>query len=608
MSHLPFTLFAYFFNSISITVDKFLLTKHVPNPVVYIFYISIFSLVALLFLPFTSLPSLNIFLLASSSTLLWTTGAYFMYAALQKGQSSRVIPVIGTLVPVTLLTIAFFQNSLSLNEIWAGVILVLGLIFITLNAWGGKIFLKELLFEVLSALFFASSYLVLREAYLQENFLTVLVYSRLILLPIGLFILLIPNFRKTIFLKKDGPKINFFSKIGLLFLIGQILGGSQELLLTFSISLANPAIVNSLQGTQYVFLLIFNIALSKKYPHIFQEDLSPKALTTKILGIILIGLGLVMLAYSQIPTNQKITLGLTYSPRYAEELKLDPKKTYSQMLEDLKIDTLRFPVYWDDVEATKGHYDFSETDFYLDEAQKRNLKVVLVVGLKQPRWPECFVPNWARRLTPPERADRVLKLVQKEVEHFKNYPNIVAWQVENEPFLWFGQCDSPKERERILPEEIEIVKSVDPRPILVTDSGELTTWRKALPQAEWFGTTLYRSVWNPIFGSVEYPIPPFFYSFKGFIVKTLTQSPVQKFVIAELQAEPWATARSHITEVPLEEQIKLFPPQKLKKNVSYAKDTKFSEIYLWGVEWWYWMGKNGHPEYIQAAQEIFNKN
>lgn len=297
MAHLPFTLLAYFFNSLAVLTNKFLLQKSIPDPLVYIFYISLVSFLAVLAIPLTKIPTIEVFNLASLSTILWTLGAYFMFRALKIGSVSRVIPIIGTLIPLILLILASQTQAISSKQTLAVWFLTTGMVFLTLPDWKGKISKREILFEILSASFFAISYIILREAYLRADFFSVLVWSRVILLPIGIFMLIVPFLRNKIF-TSSGPKINFFSKTGLLFLGGQTSGAISELLLLFSISLANPALVNSLQGTQYIFLLIFAVMLSKKYPSMFQEKFSFPVLFSKILGIGLIGIGLYLLAFS----------------------------------------------------------------------------------------------------------------------------------------------------------------------------------------------------------------------------------------------------------------------------------------------------------------------
>ena len=305
MTHLPFTLLAYFFNSLSVVANKFLLNKAIPDPLIYIFYISLLSLLSLLALPFTLYPSPFVLILASISTLLWTLGAYLMFKALKLGQVSRVIPIIGTLIPLILLICASRNSAININQIWAILfliilgfqritsnefwtilILIFGMIVLTAPDLKGRITKAEVINELLSALSFALSYMLLREAYLRMNFLSVIVWSRLILIPLVLIL--------GSFLSLQGTKIatlplvarNDGSKTGIIFLGGQIAGVLSEFLLLFSISLANPALVNSLQGTQYVFLFFLS---REKHP--------PLVLISKLIGIGLIAYGLYLLAF-----------------------------------------------------------------------------------------------------------------------------------------------------------------------------------------------------------------------------------------------------------------------------------------------------------------------
>lgn len=589
MSHLPFTLLAYFLNSISVTTNKILLNKAIPDPFVYIFYVSIFSLILIPALPFTHTPKTDVFALASISTLFWTSGAYFMFKALKIGVVSRVIPVIGTLIPLILFIDASRTSSISINQTWAVSFLVLGLIFITFLDWIGKFNKKEIAFEVTSSIFFALSYILLHQAYAGTDFFSVLVYSRVILIPLVLFVILTPLRKKVLVSQNQAD----FKKSGIIFLLGQVAGGSSELLLLFSISLANPALVNSLQGTQYVFLLIFGIFLKEKY--------TKGALIFKLIGICFIGLGLYVLAFSQTPKTPG--LGITFSPKYAMQLNLNPQTTFIKLLDELKIKSVRLPVYWDEVEIFPQKFNFSRMDFYIEEAQKKGAKVILVLGYKQPRWPECFAPDWVDKLMDLEKEEKILGLIKAEIEHFRKFENISAWQIENEPYFPYGQCRP--EISRILAEEIKIVRSLDSRPVIVTDTGELGFWIPSIQAGDVFGTTLYREAWGPLFGRQTYPLPPIFYRLKWHLTETLAGKSGGMAVISELQAEPWIPSKTPTIDYPVEEQSKLMPVSKIKENIEYAKETGFDTIYLWGVEWWYFMDKSGHPEYLEFAKTLF---
>lgn len=301
MSHLPFTLAAYLLNAVAVTIDKFLLSKHIPNPLGYIFYTSIASMLALLLLPWTSLPSTPALVLASSSTLLWTTAAYLMFHALKLGVASVVIPLIGTLIPLILLIHGVADQSLTTSQVQAVVILILGMIVLSFSDLTNRPTAKQLGLIVASAALFAVSYLVLKQAYLLANFLSVLVYSRLILLPGVLLILLIPLTRAIVLVRDSAqPRFNFLSKAGLLYAFGMLSGGLSEILITFSISLSTPALVNSLQGVQYAFLFILSLILSRYFPKVYLEQYSQLNLLVKSLGVALIGVGLYSLAFHQL--------------------------------------------------------------------------------------------------------------------------------------------------------------------------------------------------------------------------------------------------------------------------------------------------------------------
>lgn len=294
MIFLPFTILAYLLNSIAVTVDKFLLFKAIPDPIIYIFYFSAISLPAVFAIPFVSLPPSSVLILSSASTIFWTLGAYLMFKALKSGQVQRVIPVIGTFTPLILLVLAAQTQSITLSQGLAISLLVTGLVFLTWSDWKGKFGGIEIGLEAGSALFFALSYHLLHLAFEKQDFLTVFIWSKPILLPLGVILLIIPTLRRKIlpFLR---PKKGVVNQSSLLFTFGQISAGVSELLLTFSISLSNPAIVNSLQGIKYIFLLFFGLILGRRFPAIFKNNLSRKFFLTQIVGITLIGIGLYLL-------------------------------------------------------------------------------------------------------------------------------------------------------------------------------------------------------------------------------------------------------------------------------------------------------------------------
>ena len=73
--------------------------------------------------------------------------------------------------------------------------------------------------------------------------------------------------------------------------------------------------------------------------------------------------------------GEPITLGATFIPNYAESFGLDPHDTLSAMLSDLKLKQVRLVSYWEDVEPTPGHYDFSKLDWQFAMANEHHAKI-----------------------------------------------------------------------------------------------------------------------------------------------------------------------------------------------------------------------------------------
>lgn len=299
--------------------------------------------------------------------------------------------------------------------------------------------------------------------------------------------------------------------------------------------------------------------------------------------------------------DKDFKFGVTFSHRYATDIGLDWREAYLEMLDDLNVRRIRIPVYWDLVEKEDGQYDFSDVDWQLDEARGRNAEIILVVGQKVPRWPECFVPGWIGD-DDALRGEKLLRMIETTVSRYKDgHPEIKYWQVENEPFLDFGIC--PKLDVDLLDKEIDLVRKIDDsRSVIVTDSGELSIWLRAAKRADVFGTTMYRTVYTDKYGYFEYPIGPSFFRLKGWYTKKFTDK--DDVMVIELQGEPWLPGWT--TGFPKERQLQSMSPAILMDNIDFAKKTGFGNIYIWGVEWWYWMKKEQNfPDLWETASVLF---
>ncbi len=314
----------------------------------------------------------------------------------------------------------------------------------------------------------------------------------------------------------------------------------------------------------------------------------------------------VLVAYyflSKKTVPETITYGMSFNTLYAEELGLNWQETYDAILNDLGVRHLRLAAHWPMTEPSPDNYNFTELDYKISRAEEVGAEVILAVGRRLPRWPECHVPAWAKTLDEQARNDEVEQYIRVLVERYKDSKAVKYWQVENEPFLKafaFEHCGELNTD--FLDKEIALVRTLDPtRQIIVTDSGNLGTWTGAYRRGDIFGTSVYVYFWNPELGQFRTLLPPSTYRVKENL-NALIFGRRPAFLI-ELSAEPWLI--DPIAEVPLSVQFSRMDMDKFRDIMSYAKETRFDRQYLWGAEWWYWLLLQGHPEYWEYGREIF---
>lgn len=302
---------------------------------------------------------------------------------------------------------------------------------------------------------------------------------------------------------------------------------------------------------------------------------------------------------------KKREYGVTFSNFHAEELGLNWKETYAAILDDLKVRKLRIPAYWPNVEPKNGEYNWSDLDYQLQEADKRDAKIVLAIGRRLPRWPECHVPEWAKKLSWENQQKEILQYLTATVERYRDEKSIVSWQVENEPYLnAFANEHCGDLDEAFLLEEIALVKSLDTRPILVTDSGNLGKWWGPYKNGDAFGTSMYIYFWNQELGQFKTKLPTATYRLKERVMQIFLG--VKPSFLIELSLEPWLPEPT--ANAPIEKQLTRMDLVKMDEILSYAAKTGFETQYLWGAEWWYYMKGKDHPEFWEKAKSIYAGN
>lgn len=328
------------------------------------------------------------------------------------------------------------------------------------------------------------------------------------------------------------------------------------------------------------------------------------------LSLLTAGMLLTVLAFFLIgwPKDYPKEYGVTWSSPYAYHLGLNPNEGLRQVLDDLGVRRFRIPAYWTDIEREQGKYDFTIVREQLDEIAKRNGSVILAIGSRLPRWPECWVPEWATQVDTATRRAVQLSYLKKTYETFKNHPAVKAWQVENEAmFTWYVDC--PGLTKELAIEEMRFVRAEEakrpqPRPVYTTDSGELSLWIDWAGEVDGLGVSLYRVVSNPWIGIINYwLVPPWAYSRKALLAGFF----VDPIFVSEFQMEPWSD--KPLTSTTLEDQYRTLSIEQMRKNFMYAKRLDMPAVDFWGAEWWLWMKeKQGNADFWNEAKTFFRQN
>lgn len=314
---------SYLLNAGVYVADKFLLSKKVHSSIVYAFYVGMWSIgnfILLAFDPFV--PDWWQLAYDLSAGLLFLFTLIFWYKALHQSEATRVVPVVGALIPIFsfIFSFIFLGTKLSLQEVVAFILLISGGILISVKQTrfyvvreftervknvGGNLFgefganlrptSRLLINSTISAACFAAYYVFIKYIYssTEQPFIGAFVWSRLGSFIGVLTILLIPRWRRLI---RSSESSGHRTPKQLAFFLGVRLAAAIAfILLNWAVALGNVSLINALQGTQYVFLLFIVIILARKFPHVIEEEIGRGVMLQKMIGVILVALGLYLL-------------------------------------------------------------------------------------------------------------------------------------------------------------------------------------------------------------------------------------------------------------------------------------------------------------------------
>jgi len=295
---------SYFLGALAVILDKFLLgSKRISSAPVYSFYIGVSGLFVLFLIPFGfHIPSFFQIFLSLISGSMFSVGILFLYFAIQKGEASRVFPIVGVIIPVVTCFLSFVTSSekFFLIQITGIFLLIFGGLLISFDLplkIDKRKFVLGFWDSFWAGIFLAFAYFLFKFVYNEQTFMNGFIWTR-----IGAFVgvmayFVIPDWRKNIlgsFRGFNKPKKKEY-QTGSLFVANKIIGGASSILLNFAISLGSVTVVNSLVSSQYVFILVLAFFAHKKFPFVFEEKLNFWDWAQKVGAIVLIGIGVIMI-------------------------------------------------------------------------------------------------------------------------------------------------------------------------------------------------------------------------------------------------------------------------------------------------------------------------
>ena len=119
-----------------------------------------------------------------------------------------------------------------------------------------------------------------------------------------------------------------------------------------------------------------------------------------------------------------------------------------------------------------------------------------------------------------------------------------------------------------------------------------------------FGSSLYLYVYYEGLGYIRYPLLPGFFRMKTYVTDLIVGH--KPSMLIETGLEPWL--RMPIAKASLSDQYAHMDTARMQAILAFAKETSFSEQYLWGAEWWYYLKVKGDSHIWDMMKDVFAKS
>jgi drug/metabolite transporter (DMT)-like permease len=295
-------------NAVVAILDKYIVSNDsaIPRPFVYAFYSCLLAGAWLLAfvvgwvpgidvigLPHwenIQLPTLEVFALAVLAAYSFFIALVSMFNALKYDSPSNVMPVIGAVAAIASLGLnyLFLDSQLSDSFLFGIALLAIGTFLVSQANFNRAIVLTT----VHSGIFFALHLITMKGLFLVTSFDNGFFWSRMALVIFGLSLLLVPAYIKKI---REGTAKT--TKQGGALVVGaKILAGVASFMLLKATDWGEVAVVQSLDGLKFVFILFLSYLVTLWLPQVETESgTRPQEVVRKIMYVAIIVLGFTLL-------------------------------------------------------------------------------------------------------------------------------------------------------------------------------------------------------------------------------------------------------------------------------------------------------------------------
>lgn len=299
MSWILLAIIGHLANAAAFIIDKTLLSSTWKTSATYAALIGGLSGVVVLASPWvTAWPRGGEALFSVLFGGVFILAIWAFFEALRRAEASRVVPIVGSLIPLFTLigTTWFLGERISSFQAVGFLCLILATAVLAHGTKGTHLDRDVVALAILAAVLFAGSSVAGKYAFDQSSFLGVFVVSRAAAAFVAIVIgFLVTGARKELqSMTKKGQGSSSSGSLGLA-IVGQASGSLGFILVNAALARGSAAFVNALQAVQYAAIVLVAWLGGKRLQRVLQEDVSRSVLIKKSIGIILVGIGLWLL-------------------------------------------------------------------------------------------------------------------------------------------------------------------------------------------------------------------------------------------------------------------------------------------------------------------------